>query len=159
MKLELGSGDRPHQQPGWTHNDIRPLPHIAPEMVFDATEVSKHVGYRSCDEIRACHLLEHFSHRHTATILVDWILCLKPGGLLHVEVPNFEMQCRLLLAGQQDEAIRLAYGDQDHDGNFHKTGFTPQTLRVAAEAAGFVDVVVQDGGLVLVMEARRPEGQ
>jgi predicted SAM-dependent methyltransferase len=152
MRLELGAGDR--GTPGFVHNDIRYTSGI--DWVFDAAEASAYAGCESCDEIRATHLLEHFSHRRTVAVLKDWLACLKPGGLLYVEVPNFEMQCRVLLAGQHEEAVRLAYGDQDYEGNAHLTGFTARTLFDAAEAAGFTDVAVRVEGLVLAMEARRP---
>lgn len=158
MFLELGSGDRP--TPGYVHNDARPLPHVAPHMVFDASAASSHVGVEVCDAIRATHLLEHFSHLRTVAVLTDWLACLKPGGKLYVEVPNFEAQARLLLGiGQpanQAEAVRLAYGGQEYEGNAHYTGFTPATLQAAAEAAGFVQVRVQDIGFVLILRAEKP---
>ncbi len=155
MRLELGAGDR--QTDGYVHNDARPLPHIAPLMVFDASAASAFIPVASCDEVRATHLLEHFSHLRTIAVLREWLACLKPGGLLYIEVPNLEYQAKLLLAGQPEEAIRLMYGDQDYVGNAHLTGFTQRTLCDAAIQAGFVGVQVWGSpGAVLMMEARRP---
>lgn len=160
MKLELGAGDRP--MPGYVHNDVRELPDI--EIVADASQIQDHVGARSCEEIRACHLLEHFSHRDTQRILHRWRNCLQLGGLLHLEVPNLLWQARALALDEPDpsgrrisdeEAAVYVYGEQDHDGNYHKNGFTPDSLKRSLHDAGYQRIEVVDVGQVLVAEARR----
>ena len=43
----------------------------------------------SVDEIRTHHLLEHFSRTESLRLLLQWRKWLSPGGLLHVETPDF----------------------------------------------------------------------
>jgi predicted SAM-dependent methyltransferase len=151
LLLELGSGDRPFEDGRyWTHNDERELPHI--EWVQDVLTIHEGLAFQgNVDELRATHLLEHFSHLKTVEILTNWRGMLSPGGTLYIEVPNFEAQCRALLSGRFPEAevVTLAYGGQDYEGNFHKTGFTQETLTNSLFAAGFVSVSVQDADMVL----------
>lgn len=47
------------------------------------------------DEIRASHVLEHFSHRDTLAVLKEWIRVLKPNGVLKIAVPDFDKACKL----------------------------------------------------------------
>src|SRR5690348_326151 len=86
--LDLGSGYRPYLDDGrdWVHSDLRPGPHI--EMIFPAECCNEEVGDEACDEIRATHLLEHFSYRKTVSVLENWLRSLKRGGMLYIEVPH-----------------------------------------------------------------------
>lgn len=158
MKLDLGCGDRPYEDgTGWTHFDERDLPDV--EIVGKIEDVHMYVDPKSCEAIMARHILEHFSHRHTNSILVQWWRLLKDGGVLHVEVPNLGWQARTLADGHEDwgqeKLVTLIFGDQDYPGNFHKTGFTYLILKRDLERAGFNNVHVQDIGMVLVAEGTK----
>ncbi len=164
MKLELGSGDRP--TPGYVHLDVREdAPDV--DIVGDAENLlSVHArslrrGIRldSCEEIRATHLLEHFSHQDTVSILKHWRDYLAPGGLLYLEVPNLTAHVNAWKWGQStdEQFIVYLYGEQDHEHNQHRTAFTQESLRAALEQAGYVDVEMRDVGLVLVGTGRRGE--
>ena len=80
MKLEIGCGETPSE--GYTHLDIRKLPHI--EIVDNATKLTK-VEDDSCDEIKAIQVLEHFSHTKTLYILKLWYKKIKKGGFIWEE--------------------------------------------------------------------------
>lgn len=157
MLLELGSGDRPFEDGrGWVHMDIRELPDI--ELVGDCTQLDFYLPHEYADEIRAAHLLEHFSHLETKRILNSWRNVLKTGGILQIEVPNLMWQARALANQEpdpsgrhytEDEIVELIFGGQDYEGNFHKTGFTKDTLEASLIECGF-DAVVTDIGQVLV---------
>ena len=156
LLLELGSGDRPFEDGrGWTHSDERVLPDI--ELVFDAADPPEDLDGR-CQEVRATHLLEHFSHRDTFKILRRWRRLLTDGGLLYLEVPNLEQQMRDLMnrARADWETVRLMYGDQDYPGNYHKTGFTSRLLKEYLKESGYRRVEIQDIGLVLNAWAHKP---
>ncbi len=162
MKLELGSGDRP--TPGYVHLDIR---RDAPDvnLVGDARDLgwlaATTVGPQpipaSCEEIRATHLLEHFSHRETVKILRHWRGYLKPGGRLYIEVPNLTGHIAAWQAGRESDAQLVVYlfGEQDHEHNVHRTMFTAGTLRQALHYAGLIVTRLDDIGLVLIAEAMR----
>jgi hypothetical protein len=98
----------------------------------------------SVDEIRSVQCLEHVSMREGPRILRHWYETLKPGGVLHVDVPDFEETARQLLA-QPDEAskewyYRLVYGSQKNAYAYHKNGFSPARLERMLREAGFREV-------------------
>lgn len=134
MNLEIGCGKNPLK--GYTHLDIRKLPHI--EIIDDATTLTK-VKDKSCDEIKAVQVLEHFGHTKTLDILKVWFSKLKPGGILNVEVPDLKLFCYTWLKGYIKEpwAFISIYGQQDYDENYHKTGFSVKYLTWLLIQAGF----------------------
>jgi len=98
----------------------------------------------SVDEIRSVQVLEHVSMKEGPRILRHWYGILKPGGVAHVDVPDFEETARQLLA-QPDEAAkewyyRLVYGSQKNAYAYHKNGFSPARLEGLLREAGFRDV-------------------
>jgi hypothetical protein len=77
-------------------------------------------------------------------VLRHWHERLKPGGVCHVDVPDFEETARQLLA-QPDEPskdwyYRLVYGSQKNAYAFHQSGFSPARLERLLREAGFRDV-------------------
>ena len=98
----------------------------------------------SVDEIRSVQCLEHVSMKEGPRILRHWHEILRPGGVAHVDVPDFEETARQLLA-QPDEAAkewyyRLVYGSQKNAYAYHKNGFSPARLERLLREAGFRDV-------------------
>ncbi len=77
VKLNLGAGSTPLS--GYVNLDKKTGDSIYPLDYAD----------ESIDEIRASHVLEHFSHRETMDIVRHWVSKLKPGGLLKIAVPDF----------------------------------------------------------------------
>jgi SAM-dependent methyltransferase len=98
----------------------------------------------SVDEIRSVQSLEHLDMKEGPRVLRHWRDLLRPGGLLHVDVPDFEETARQLLA-QPDEPskewyYRLVYGSQKNAYAFHKNGFSPARLEWLLREAGFREV-------------------
>lgn len=98
----------------------------------------------SADEIRSVQSLEHLDMKEGPRVLRHWRDVLRPGGVLHVDVPDFEETARQLLA-QPDEPskewyYRLVYGSQKNAYAFHKNGFSPARLEWMLREAGFRDV-------------------
>ncbi len=98
----------------------------------------------SVDEIRAVQVLEHVPMRKAPEVLRHWHAILKPGGVAHVDVPDFEETARQLLA-QPDEPskdwhYRLIYGSQKNDYAYHRNGFSPARLERLLREAGFREV-------------------
>lgn len=98
----------------------------------------------SVDEIRSVQCLEHVSMKDGPRILRHWHALLKPGGVAHVDVPDFEETARQLLA-QPDETskewyYRLVYGSQKNAYAYHKNGFSPARLERLLRDAGFRQV-------------------
>jgi hypothetical protein len=153
VRLELGAGYRP--TPGYVHNDLNSGPDI--EIVCDARDIVEHVGEKECEEVRATHLLEHFSHRETVNVLRSWKKLLQPGGMLYLEVPHIFGHVAALSRGEitEDEFVVYVYGEQDFEGNAHFAGFSSETLYRKLDVAGYTLIDVKDIGMVLIAEARR----
>jgi SAM-dependent methyltransferase len=98
----------------------------------------------SVDEIRTVQVLEHLDMREGPRVLRHWHEVLKPGGMLHVDVPDFEETARQLLAQADEPAkdwyYRLIYGSQKNAYAFHKNGFSPARLERLLRDAGFREV-------------------
>jgi predicted SAM-dependent methyltransferase len=116
------------------------------------------------DTIYSSHLLEHLPARTVAPTLAHWRALLKPGGVLHLNVPDLEWACErflALLAGERglnllgvpkeptyysktidytDDRSMLAviFGTQSHEGEHHHTGFTGESLRGLLHASRFL---------------------
>lgn len=85
----------------------------------------------SVDEIKAIHVVEHFSRDEWPKIAKDWIRILKPGGRIVVATPNFPVLCAMYASGQPVDmhyAYISIFGSQEHDGQYHKQGFSHKSL-------------------------------
>lgn len=130
-RLDLGAGRYPAE--GYVSVDQ----HQNADIQGDIRELHFH----DVQEIRMSHLLEHFGWRETVPILSrvrDWMA---PGGLLTVEVPD--MAAIMAEAANNPDWIRYVYGSQEHDGEYHRTGFTRLSLWKALAQSGWRVVKVQ----------------
>lgn len=95
----------------------------------------------SCEEIRASHVLEHFSFRETVDVLQDWIRVLKPGGWLKIAVPDFRYIAEEYLAEREDLPL-MAYlmGGHVDENDYHKAIFDEGALREGLEELGLLNV-------------------
>ena len=105
----------------------------------------------SVDSIYASHVLEHISHQEIDLTLLEWHRVLKPGGNLHINVPDFEWVCKyfLNLNGKYPLLKKSSffrtihsmwsvfYGTQYHEGDYHKSAFTRSTLTRCLKQNGF----------------------
>lgn len=163
LLIDIGSGERPYEDGrGWTHVDSREMPYG--NVVCKAEHLHSHFGEGTADEIVANHILEHFPYRDTVGVLLSWRHVLRDGGTLHIEVPNLTGQMEMLARGahgqehpaeNDEEVVRLMYGEQDHAGNYHYAAFTEALLRHRLGQARFRDVSTQDIGMVIVADARK----
>jgi len=154
-RLEVGAGDTP--TPGYIHNDIRALPDI--ELVCDALKIAEHTDAKF-SELKANHILEHFSWKDTVAVLINWRNLLQDGGRINIHVPNFSWQTKAHVSGELDDVdvVNYVYGDQDHDGNYHMAAFTESLLETSLLKAGFTDIVIEDIGMVLTATAVKRDG-
>jgi len=97
----------------------------------------------SIEFIEAHHLLEHFGHRETMAILEEWKRVLKKRGTLVISVPNMEdipslMSNSLIPRVRLWEAtLQFIYGNQNREGEYHKSGFLPEHLMETLFRLGF----------------------
>jgi len=142
MKIEIGPGPKP--QHGYTHIDIAAGPHI--ENVAPAWSLPVPDG--SADEIYARHVFEHFSPAEAERVLLEWKRVLKPGGTVHIILPDLSFHAKQLTMPGQSEflphvsnhvhAMSSIYGWQTGNPAWvHKWGYTPATLTALFERHGY----------------------
>ena len=98
----------------------------------------------SVDEIRSVQVLEHVGMIEAPRVLRHWHSILRPGGFVHVDVPDFEETARRLLVQPDEPAkdwyYRLIYGSQKNPYAYHKNGFSAARLERMLREAGFREV-------------------
>lgn len=116
VRLNLGGGNT--HLVGFTNVDrkegseVYPLPHAD----------------GSVDEMVASHVLEHFLHRDTYTILSHWVQKLRPGGKIRIAVPDFDAIARDHVAGKPVNVQGYLMGGQTDGNDVHGALFDRDTL-------------------------------
>jgi SAM-dependent methyltransferase len=108
------------------------------DLLADATRLPFKDG--SFDYVSSSHVIEHFSHRFTDLVLCEWVRVLKKGGEIDIRCPDLRIRAFLFFLNPNSQNIHHIYGEQDHDGNFHKNGFTYKSLKCTLNNAGIKDV-------------------
>lgn len=178
MKLRLIAGTINHRPPeaGWlnVHLDVSPRPlHLSipdadppvgilvlPDVVADlaATEFRHALHDGMFDEVRLHHVLEHVARARAAAALANLRWCLRAGGILDVEVPDFDRVARAWLADDltDPELEQWVYGEElgvHEPGDSHRSAWTERILREHLEAAGFRAGAREQTGLALRFRA------
>lgn len=124
VRLNLGSG--PHPIEGFENLDIENGQAVYPLDYPD----------NSVDEILASHILEHFSHRDTSSVLRNWVDKLRPGGRLRISVPDFEKLAELYQAGNPVDLQGYLLGGHKDKHDFHGCLFDRESLSEAMAQCG-----------------------
>lgn len=141
MKLNLGSGDK--HVAGYLSVDLRE--DCGANVVADVRFLPYDDG--SVEAIIAHDLLEHFSKFETEPLLTEWHRVLCSGGEISIRCPNMHVLA-VQIAGSHDrpgagldDFINNVMGGHRYGPNgawdTHHWNFTPTTLRLALEKAGF----------------------
>lgn len=92
-------------------------------------------------ELYCSHILEHWPHVKTLSVLREWRRVLQRGGKAHIAVPDFDAVIQAYLkVGLTDWVANMLYGDQIYDLAFHYAPFTFGRLAKLVIDAGFSDV-------------------
>lgn len=127
IKLNLGGGFQ--KIPGYINLDRKLGSEVYPLPYTDG----------SVDEVRASHILEHFSHREVPAVLAEWVRALKPGGMLKIAVPDLAWIARHL--NRADLPLEgYLMGGQTDENDYHKSVFTEPRLRTLLTEAGLTDI-------------------
>jgi SAM-dependent methyltransferase len=98
----------------------------------------------SAELIVCVQTLEHLTREEVDRALNNWQSILKPGAVLHIDVPDFEETAKLLLAQESEEAkewyYRLIYGSQKDNFSIHKDGYSEKKLGTILTEHGFKDI-------------------
>jgi predicted SAM-dependent methyltransferase len=143
LRINLGCGHIPRE--GYVNVDARELPSV--DVVADARRLPFDPG--SVVELYTAHMIEHFPLDDLKQILLPyWRGLLEPGGALHLVVPDAGAMLDDYGTGRMSfEDLRLVtFGDQEYQGDFHFTMFTPTSLTELLEDVGFSPVKVVETG-------------
>ena len=136
IKLHIGGEVR---APGWINVNIQPGPTV--DVVTDCLDLSA-FGDRTVAEIYASHVLEHLSYAEVPRALAEWHRVLVPGGYARISVPDLAKLGPTLIHPKltpetREWIIGTIYGGQTDAHDFHKMGFTIETLTRYLGNAGF----------------------
>ena len=136
VKIHLGCGTK--RLPGFKHVDMRA--EVAPDYVADALDLAC-FGDDSADLLYFCHGLEHIRKPDVAAALAEFRRVLKPGGLLRLAVPDFEVLAQLYV-NERVSLWRLGCinGRQDYRGNTHYAVYDFDYLAWHLGEAGYYDI-------------------
>lgn len=139
MKLNIGDGGVEHD--GYAGVDIE-RGHDASNLanIYINDEAPNGLREGSVEEVRASHVLEHFPHSQIAGVLQEWVRVLKPGGVLKIAVPDFQVIAEQYLAGAPIPTEGYVMGGQVDEHDFHKALFDEETLAAALRGAGLVGI-------------------
>lgn len=115
-RLNLGAGEVPLA-------DFEPRDGAKGDCLFPLPDAEGSVV-----EIRASHVLEHFSHHEVAAVVQDWVSKLQPGGRLRIAVPDFEKIARDYLDGKDFDIQGYTFGGHTDGRDVHKCGFDRELL-------------------------------
>lgn len=90
----------------------------------------------SVDEIWCTHALEHIPQAKVVPTLQEWKRVIKPGGLITLHVPSLRWCCQNFLDHEGQFALWTLYGQQNREGEYHLTGFTPDMTKEYIAEAG-----------------------
>jgi predicted SAM-dependent methyltransferase len=92
----------------------------------------------SIAQIVAYQVFEHLSRKEGALALAEWHRVLKPNGNVVMTIPSIEDVCKKVLEDPNNEwMLAHMFGNQDHEGQFHKWGYTPKSIFRVLAFAGF----------------------
>jgi hypothetical protein len=164
-RVNVGCGERVVS--GYIGCDVRKLPHI--EIVCEAWNLSQHAA--NLAEVYSRHMVEHLTIWEVELTLKDWYRALKPGGQIHIIVPDLRFHIEQyvranwtdlnwgVLTSDARQGFAGFFGWQretefnpEEEGSpptywdVHKSGFDVKSLAFFLQRAGFVEIecVVED---------------
>jgi predicted SAM-dependent methyltransferase len=136
--LHLGCG--PDIIPGLINCDAF---HPDAERAIAATDLSDFADGQ-VDYIETHHMIEHLSFGEAERAFAEWSRALAPGAYVVVTCPDIEaLVSRWRRSSSQENwnrTIAMIYGSQEHEGMFHKSGYSAERLRQMFAQAGLTTV-------------------
>ena len=135
LRLNIGSGDKPLE--GWDNIDRADGREAYPLDVADGT----------VDEIRASHVLEHFGHKDTGSVLADWWRALRPGGRIRIAVPDMDRIVDAYTQGKDWPITEYVMGGHQDANDRHGALFNRRMLVQTLREIGFAGFFAWDSEL------------
>ncbi len=162
LRLHIGCG--PNVRPGWVNIDRVAR---APGVVTDVDPTGLPYPDGTVCEILAEHVFEHIDFAEEQAAWREMARVLRPGGVLTIEVPDFEWVCRTFLdardewrdfyrVGHPDHYAgcgraldqrwgilqTMFFGNQNGAGQYHRSAYTEAKLCALAARLGFMQIAV-----------------
>lgn len=143
MKLHLGCGQL--YLDGYINIDFPLTAHsVQRTSVADIqTDISSlRYSPETIEEVRLHHVFEHFTRPVACALLSGWFSWLKRGGIIRLEVPDFQKTARVMLSPfaslkRRSIAQRHLFGSHEATWAVHCEGYTPRGLNYMVEQYGF----------------------
>lgn len=136
--LDLGCGTRQEVFPDGIATRVDQREEVNPDYRCDLRMLPFET--ETWDVVYSSHVLEHFSRREILPVLDEWLRVLRVGGELRLVVPDVEWAAQTILDGKPNQStwdVLYGQGDiGDYDFNYHRCGFTLQTLQRLIENKG-----------------------
>ena len=98
------------------------------DYIFDLNNPLTLFDENSVDSIGAYHLIEHLRPTRVRGAVASWIRCLKPGGSLIIECPDFNAVLEWYLREHTLLSKQWIFGDDSREGQNHQWGFGKNEL-------------------------------
>ena len=149
MKLHLGCGQ--NYLTGYVNIDFPISEHSVQEKsVADLHRDILELRYpeKTVEEVRLHHVFEHFRRPIACALVAGWQSWLKPGGRLHIEVPDLYASAKTILSPWRSPKLKAAterhlFGSHEAGWAAHFEGYTPDLLTAMTGAYGFHKYHVQ----------------
>jgi len=138
-KLNLGCGAN-HLE-GYINIDIRVPKMKEPDFVCDITKLP--YKNNTIDEIVCFHTFEHLSKSEAIKAAKSWFNMLVSNGKLVIECPDIVELCKKV-ANCEYDYIDNIYGLGRNHYDFHRYGWSQNTLKMLLVGIGFQNVVVEE---------------
>jgi SAM-dependent methyltransferase len=136
MKLHLGCGNKILD--GFINIDVRPLEGV--DIISDISKLDV-IEDGTIELIYCSHVLEHFGRNSYKKVLQNWYKKLKPGGILRIAIPNFEVIVEHYNKNKDiNILLGLLYGGQTYEENYHYCGWDFKSLSEDLLDVGFIKV-------------------
>jgi SAM-dependent methyltransferase len=137
MYVHLGCGEI--DWPKFINVDVRAYKHIHYLHKVDRLPFLKD---NTADLVYVSHCLEHIPVSATNSVLNEWRRVLKPGGILRISVPDFDLLLKIYEDNnhEMNSILGPLMGGQDYRYNFHYNSFNFESLKALLLEAGFSKV-------------------
>jgi len=169
--LNVGGGECRNIGPDYADYDHVLLdidPAVKPDIIWDALDL-KALNPDQFDLVYSSHNLEHFYDHQVPVVLAGMLHVLKPGGAVHIRVPDIVGAFRVMIDSGKEltdtlyvtkrgfpvRTLDVIYGwgwviAQSGQPFFaHKTGFSVKTLYRALAQAGFTGLEIYKSDIEL----------
>ena len=138
LLVHIGCGSI--SSPEFVNVDAQPYPHVH-YVRNDITDLSMFAD-GSVDLVYMCHVLEHVHRKEMFDVLAEFRRVLKPGGVLRISVPDFDLLVEMYdsTGCDPDGIMAPLLGSHANEYDIHYWIFTERSLTAILLKAGFSSV-------------------